>query len=507
MPDSDVLIQHYLEGRLNESEAAELHALLQANPKLGEQLLGQFELDAMLRASREALATKSNPVVLLPARRFSFATMAGVAAMAACITMMATWWLMNLQSTDDEATTAAVAVLTRGVNLEWEAGTTAHAPGAALSPGWLKLKSGLAQIEFYQGARVLVEGPAAIRLQSSGEAECTSGKLMAQVPEQAHGFRINTPKGSVTDLGTEFGLNIKDNNAEVHVFKGSVAVQASGSDRQVLTEGDALVLAAATQRGVADANVFASLTELDARTAASQRIQFERWQQLNAQRNDDPALRLRLDFQDMDEARSLQNHAANRQGVPDASIVGCSWIEGRWPGKRALDFRTVSDRVRLSVPGTYPALTMAAWVRVSGLDRSYNSLFMCEGWGDRKVHWQITHEGKIRLGLASDRTLNARFNDCDSPPLFTPERFGRWTHLAVIFDAEHRVVRHYVDGKVVATVATSDTAPARLGVAELGNWNRSGPGATAMRNLSGAMDEFALYTRALSDHEIAVLAK
>ena len=507
MPDPDVLIQHYLEGRLTSEEAAQLHDLLKANPKLGEQLLGQFELDAMLRASKDSLASGSRPVIVLPTRRFSFATMAGVSAMAACITMMATWAMMNFMPSDDEATTASVAVLTRGVNLEWETGTTAHAPGAALSPGWLKLKSGLAQIEFYQGARVLVEGPAAIRLQSSGEAECTSGKLMAQVPAQAHGFRIHTPKGTITDLGTEFGIDVRDGNAAVHVFKGSVEVQPASGSKATLSEGDAVLLASNVERRAADASVFASLTQLDARTAASQRIQFERWQQLNASRNDDPSLRLRLDFQDMDELRSLSNHAMNRQGVPDASIVGCAWTEGRWPGKRALEFRTVSDRVRLTVPGVYPKLTMTAWVRVSGLDRTFNSLFMCEGWNDRKVHWQITHDGKIRFGAAADKSINARFVDCDSPPLFTPERFGRWTHLALVFDAEHRLVQHYMDGKIVASVKMPDSAPVKLGLAELGNWNTPGSGSMAIRNLSGAMDEFALYARALSADEIAALAK
>ena len=95
---------------------------------------------------------------------------------------------------------ASVAVLTRGVNLEWE--SAAITPGTPLLPGLLKLKSGIAQIEFYQGARVVIEGPAELQLISSGEATCTRGKLSANVPPQAKGFRINTPKGTIVDLGT-----------------------------------------------------------------------------------------------------------------------------------------------------------------------------------------------------------------------------------------------------------------------------------------------------------------
>jgi hypothetical protein len=75
------------------------------------------------------------------------------------------------------------------------------------------MKSGIAQIEFYQGARVLIEGPAELQLVSSGEATCTRGKLSANVPPQAKGFRINTPKGTIVDLGTEFGLDVSDAQA------------------------------------------------------------------------------------------------------------------------------------------------------------------------------------------------------------------------------------------------------------------------------------------------------
>jgi len=325
------------------------------------------------------------------------------------------------------------------------------------------------------------------------------------VPPQARGFRINTPQGSVVDVGTEFGLNLNADAAEVHVFKGEVEMLPAGGAKQSLKEGEAMAFADPAHRVTADAAVFASLTGLGQRTAASMRSQLAHWQQAGLEWNAEPALRLRLDFQDTDEVRALQNHALNRAGVPDASIVGCTWTEGRWPGKRALEFRTVSDRVRLSVPGSFPSLSMAAWVRVSGLDRSFNSLFMCEGWSNRKVHWQITREGKVRLGVAGDG--KAKHADYDTPIYFTPERFGRWTHLAVVFDSENKQVRHYANGELLATAPMRDTAPINLGVAELGNWNDPGHGSTAIRNLSGAIDEFALYARALSDNEVAGLAK
>jgi len=501
MLDSDTLIQHYLEGTLSDAKAEQLHELLKAQPELGEKLIQHFEMDAMLRATKPLAANNIIRPALLPKRRFTFATVTSVAAMAACITLLGTWIVLPRLKSDVEETTASVAVLTRGVNLEWESAPIT--PGTPLSPGLLKWKSGIAQIEFYQGARVLIEGPAELQLISSGEATCTRGKLSANVPPQAKGFRINTPKGTIVDLGTEFGLDVSDAGSEVHVFKGEVELHKAAESMKSLKEGQAMAFAADSQLLAANASSFASLNEINARTALSDRSQFERWQAQSAKLNADPSLKLHFDFQDDETARSLRNHA---HAGEDGSIVGAAWTMGRWPGKSALEFRNVSDRVRLSVPSETKTLTMAVWVRVNGLDRAFNSLFMSEGWGDRKIHWQIVREGKIRLGVAG--SAGKGHVDYDTPVFFTPERFGRWMHLAVVFDPAAKEVRHYANGSLLVRLPLKDSSPLKIGIAELGNWNDGRKaGSVAIRHLSGAMDEFALWDRALIDEEIGAMAR
>jgi len=62
-----------------------------------------------------------------------------------------------------------------------------------------------------------------------------------------------------------------------------------------------------------------------------------------------------------------------------------------------------------------------------------------------------------------------------------------------------------VNGSPVSRHALSIGPPFRVGSAELGNWNaRSGPNPTSSlaRNLSGSLDEFELFSRALSGAEI-----
>ena len=502
MHDPDTLIQRYLEGKLDEAGATALHDLIRQTPELGHQLLDHFEMDALLRAADPIV---QQPAIVSAQKRFSVAMLASTAALAAAVTLMGTWVALRWLPPDanKESTTAAVAVLTRGVKLVWD--SEPAAPGTPLSPRWLKLKSGIAQVEFYTGARVVVEGPAQLQLISSSEAACLSGRLSAHVPPQAKGFRINTPKGTIVDLGTEFGLDVNDTGGSVHVFKGEVELHPDSASMQSLKEGQAMTLAAAPQSLPVDAGAFASLTELDLRTAESLQNEFLTWTTGNVRRNSHPALRLRFDFQDDEMTRTLHNHAANRDAAPDGSIVACSWTQGRWPGKKALEFSNVSDRVRVSVPGELKEFTMALWVRVSGLDRYFNGLFMSEGWGDRKVHWQILRDGAVRLGIAG--TGKSSHQDCDTPRLFTAEKFGRWTHLAVVFDPDHKEVRQYADGVLVSRSPINDLSPAKPGIAELGNWNdrKQGPN-VAIRHLSGAMDEFSLYDKVLDESEILALA-
>jgi hypothetical protein len=69
-------------------------------------------------------------------------------------------------------------------------------------------------------------------------------------------------------------------------------------------------------------------------------------------------------------------------------------------------------------------------------------------------------------------------------------------------------VVHYVNGSPVSRNALNIAPPFRVDSAELGNWNaRSGPNPepSLIRNLSGSLDEFELYSRALSDAEIREL--
>ena len=129
-----------------------------------------------------------------------------------------------------------------------------------ISRGFWKLLTILAQSD--------LQGPVTYEVESAAGGYLSVGKLTArlekehkELPSQAYGeglgvrvveserrspsvaplFTIKTPTAIVTDLGTEFGVEVsKDGGTVSHVFRGSVRVQMIGKSGQVREEARVL---------------------------------------------------------------------------------------------------------------------------------------------------------------------------------------------------------------------------------------------------------------------------
>jgi hypothetical protein len=404
-----------------------------------------------------------------------------------------------------------VAILLQAPGAVWEETGMPTRHGAPLPPGRLLLKAGLAHIEFYSGATVILEGPADLQLISFNEAYCARGKLWATVPPQAKGFMIRSPQVDLVDQGTEFGLQVDGRDkTEVHVFQGKVDLYDSGSAqaaaaRKELTTGRGLRLhGPGPARWIdSDRKAFKTVQQLRDRANAEMRRQQQKWLADSAALRRDGRLRVYYPFQaDKPWDRTLLDQARGRKKPQDGAIVGCSWVIGRWPGKKALEFKQVSDRVRIHVPGEYDALTLMAWVRVDALPNRFHSLMMTDGWEEAAPHWHINDQGIIELGVQGpNRRGGAHYY---SPVVFTPERLGQWCHLAVVYDRERGQVTHYVDGERIERETIKLDIPLRIGNAEIGNWTL-GPRRHnhPIRFFSGCIDEFMLFGQALTEDEIS----
>jgi hypothetical protein len=141
----------------------------------------------------------------------------------------------------------ATVDLTR--NSVWDPSNMPPEDGVFVAGQVLALKSGDVQLAFHRGGNMVVEGPAQIAFVSDSRIKLISGKIFATIP--GGGLTVECPTGSVTDLGTQFGVAVHpDGGTEVAVFQGHVAASlnsiATTQDAKpmVLGVGEAAVITA-----------------------------------------------------------------------------------------------------------------------------------------------------------------------------------------------------------------------------------------------------------------------
>jgi len=412
-----------------------------------------------------------------------------------------------------------IAVLTRISESAWTGSRRSLQQGEALQPGWFRLERGAVQIEFSRGTRMVLEAPAEIKLVSENEAFLRCGKLSAYVPSPAHGFKVVTPGFAVVDHGTEFGCIVGGaGEAEVHVFSGEVSWHSTNTAMPVreLKKNQALLITQNTPQPIAASRAsFLSEDELAKLSAARERTRLAEWRTSSQQLREHPSTLLYLDFERVrDHQRTLPNLAANAPAGSDASVIGCDPAEGRWSGKGSLEFKRRDDRLRLTIPGQFPALTFLAWVRVDGLANRQQALAMTDNFNLGETHWYIFRDGALALGVHTDTPEQMHgWRNHHSPTAFKPDNLATWRFVASTCDSKTGVVTHYLDGQIISIFNRGIQVPMRLDTFEIGNWGarrddpRLVPGAwgraeDAIRNFQGCIDEFAILATVLPAEKI-----
>ena len=208
----------------------------------------------------------------VPSIAIAVAVMAAV-ILAAAVTPVRQW-LAGSGDGKDELTPAEkpeyVAILNNRHNAVWLEGTRPPLRDPRLKVGRrLALASGLAEITYNTGARVVLEGPAEFVVGwAKGEGEgqhalggnpanddapfvlppphnsgyLAHGKLVARVEgEEAKGFVVATPTAQVEDLGTEFAVEVDRMGASsVLVYSGEIRVKHADQTVRVLMRGQAI---------------------------------------------------------------------------------------------------------------------------------------------------------------------------------------------------------------------------------------------------------------------------
>lgn len=257
------LFEAYIDGSIGETESRELLDAFEVDPDLKTQffeemrfsntLCGLFLADEensissyvieSLRLGRDARGVSGAVVAQLKsdkitAFRLPIAKIAiGIAA------AIAVAFLVHFNVGRHGNVSSSLASVAHLGDAKWANGADFTA-GEYLGKERLRLSSGIVRLDFANGVRVTLEGPADFELIGPTETRLHSGTMFAHVPPEGIGFEVHTERGNVVDLGTTFGITVSENGStDVSVYEGEVKVTPAQSiEEKLITEGNFVTL-------------------------------------------------------------------------------------------------------------------------------------------------------------------------------------------------------------------------------------------------------------------------
>jgi len=360
------------------------------------------------------------------------------------------------------------------------------------------LVSGLMEITYTTGAKVILQGPCTYEVESPSGGYLALGKLTAKVgsgqqpvasaqshsanhksaisnhksfssltPSHSPLFTVRTPTALITDLGTEFGVEVDRSGAtRSYVFQGSVKLccitngrLSTSAVRLGLGEFVSIDARGAVTKIPGKGEFFVR----DLRPALAAAVRRQREAQIERYRND-PALVAYYPFDNELEAPGrLLNRAAATAGRLDGVLgepgkpeTRPNWADGRVPGKRALRFEAEKEQV-VVVPhedllNSDKGLTVTAWVKPHLPLPPHSRVIL--SYRDREAEgFQLSIVGPAKENPYSIQMYTGvRGSDYSGPVL--PER-EEWWHVAATLGRGFK--QFYLNGRLVDQVGNTST--------------------------------------------------
>ena len=515
------LIDELLDGVIADVDFVRLEAEMHLNPEAREAYYDRLSLTTLLTIDAEShkeLEDKEQKIVEFsaPASGSYSHWWAAAAAIVIGLLVGVAGWVSEPRSDSVAEKTESVAhgfaVIGELGQAVWKDGQLLRR-GDLVPQGKLELASGTVQLDLFSGVSVVIEGEAEFEVISEMEMAVDLGKVQARVPEPAQGFRIHTGGGEVVDLGTEFALDVTRDHADISVLDGEVEWYSPTEPMETVFGGESIrhTIGGESARVSFDAEAFTSVGDR-LQELSSQRVSKEdRWQAQAGELTRDARL---LAYYPMTQTGHWQGILRDESpAARDGAIVAAQRNSSRWGNDSgALDFGATGSRVRVNIPGDHESITFYCWVQINSLDRWYNSLFLTDGHEVHDPHWQIMDDGRLFFSVrAIDEKGKTDKHVAYSPVIWTPEKSGQWMQLAAVYNTENWTITHFVNGEPVSIDHIENeehrSPIVNIGSASIGNWSdpsRDEP-EFAVRNLNGSIDEFAIFSGALTASEIKEL--
>ncbi|MEM8671678.1 MAG: LamG-like jellyroll fold domain-containing protein [Planctomycetota bacterium] len=501
MPVDEDFIDRILEGEASEEEAAEFQTWLEVPENLQRYVL-RAELHADLRRSLrrrqiQNRALEASEDWAIPdtnsSREKQTATVVRsqktyVLAVAAFVTAASVVFAFLRLRGDNDSGPAYVSVASVVSHVNGLLTRDGSSWGDSQIPvGSYELKTGLLNLQFGGGVLVYVEAPARFEAVNDKRVVLLSGRLSARVPPEGIGFTVETPEARVVDFGTEFSIDVEDGASEVHVFDGLVRVHPGATNQRDASRSVELQASQALRivDGTTEVEDISIANDRFIRNFDEPRLNYAR-----AVKRLSPLVYYRMPIRD----RGLVSEPPEYSGVV---LTG----KGKRPPHARGVFVGGSLRVGADSTGRGGRIDTPPLL---GSGRFSLSVFV---YLEAPVHNSLVatnlkdEQGNFALSLDDSGLLRAVIRSSDgiqssiSGGSVLPQK--TWRHLVVTADGER--LQFYEDGELVAStrcasMEVSDSNTIWLGTNE-----------SATQVWDGRLDELALFDRALTQEEIALL--
>ncbi len=469
---------------------------------------------AMIDKLRQDRQTRNTDKPQKPLRLENYLQLGTIAAMI--LVALAIIW-RGSQTAETPRPAKVLARITGVENAQWGNTAVPYHIGQDIFAQTLNLQTGLAELTFSSGAKVILEAPAEITLSESKEILLHQGKVAVNASGTAVGFAVNTENARVVDLSTEFGIGVNAfGETDIQVYQGQVELipgweqntfNAGSKPRINLIKGQARRVNRdrSTREIIHNDVAFVREEEFQSRQKARQGESYHRWRAWSYQIRRDPDLVVYYPFErNALEPQTLFNYAAETAGRMNGAIftgktaTGDNWVPGRWPDKPALHFDRAREN-RVVAPADMDFclrgdITISVWLRCPEQEKIGHIISNRQL---REVNYQLAFARQLNLHfIRYDEASAGKRAYSPELPVLTDE----WHLLAVTYN--NREVIFYLDGKRFQEVpyVFNDAPPVKADL-YIGDIENIIPEADILR-FNGDMDEIAIFRRILRPEEI-----
>ncbi len=517
----DDLIAALLEQSISAAQFNELNELLKSDPEARRYYLSIQSVESGLRekylsaaSSNKVRALELAPSVAPSKAGFSSPVVAMVALVLIVIAGASIWEQLTRPITKQglvqhpepsklpaKSIRASLARLTNARAAAWNGKNLPI--GSLLYAKDYELASGFAEITFDSGSIVTVFEGCRFTIVDANRIVLLFGELVADVPDQAVGFQVETPSGIVTDLSTRFGVTVKEDGAsDIHVLTGMVEATAKGKTLKSLLvkESNAIRMSPANEL---------------------HKMPFVEKKSVEFAQNSNP---IALDYRyfPFDDPEIISTGVVLDHGSAGPIEVGsielndnpsaCLSVQGK--RGNALFFAGKNAKIRTDIQGVVgdSPRTIMFWTRIpKDVKRSHAYSFV--NWGipgsKRGNKWQIGWNPNAEKWCGQLGAVRTEFGG--GYVIGTTDlRDGRWHHVCSVFLGGRNVnvathIKHYVDGKLEGVsgyeqiLIDTDTKGRTLGI---GSYLNESYYQYFKTGFKGWLDELYVFDAALTPAQI-----